>query len=285
MKAAAFALGAVPPFMPALWLLVQAPRQVWFNLVEYHLFYRRVGWPGATGNDIDVLSSWLQDTQWFVLIALAVAGWRYARKSHWDAGRRAEFRLCLWLALAMGAQSATAHPTFEQYFVLLVPFLALLGCAGLYALTTRLDFSVRPRRVALILGVFLAVTLARAVYAERDDASWRGLAAAAQKLDAVAPHGAAVLAPEQIYLLTRREPPAGLESAFANKVDLGERRNALLHILPKAEEDRQIKAGRFAAAVVCDDDARADAIDSMDVYQEQAKLGECTVFWKPAAAQ
>ncbi len=282
-KAAVFAIGGALTSAPVLYLLARAPQQAWFNLVEYHALYRRVNWSGATANDIAVLSAWLQDTQYFVLVGLAVGGWIFIRKSRWDEDRRAELRLCLWLVLAMGAQSAVAHPTFEQYFIFVVPFLALLACAGAYALALRV--SARPGSAAFVLGIFMAVTLMRAIYEERDSESWGGLTPAARKVDAVTPHGSAILAQEQIYLLTHRDPPAGTESSFASKLDLGAQRNALLHILPTAEQDRQIKAGRFRAAVVCDYDSRSSEIAKLGVFREKSELGNCTVFWNPSPGQ
>jgi hypothetical protein len=282
-KAAAFIAGGIPPLAPVLWSLARAPRQVWFNLVEYHAVYRRAGWDGAAGNDVEVLSKPFQDTQWFVLAALAVAGWVFVRKSGWKPAVRAEYSLCLWLALAMGAQNATAHPTFEQYFVFLIPFLAVPACAGAYAIAARLQFSARPERLAWVLGVFMVIALGRGVFAERDDASWGGLAAAARKVDEVAPRGAPIVAKEQIYFLTHREPPSGLESIYAPKLDLGARKNALLHILPREERDRRIKAGEFAATVVCDDDDRVAEVDGFGVYAKKEEAGLCTVFWQLAA--
>jgi 4-amino-4-deoxy-L-arabinose transferase-like glycosyltransferase len=269
---------------PVLWFLARAPRQVWFNLVEYHALYRRANWSGATGNDIDVLSTPFQDTQWFILSALAVAGLVYMRRSRWDSAARAESSLCVWLALAIGAQNATAHPTFEQYFIFLVPFLAVPACAGAYAAASRLQISARPGRVVWAIGIFMTAALARGVFEERDDVTWSRLAPAARKVAEVAPPGAAIVAREQIYLLAHRLPPAGLESIYSTKLDLGARENALFHILPSAERDRRIKAAGFAATVVCDDDERADEVDGWDVYSEKAELGTCTVFWKPKPA-
>jgi len=90
------------------------------------------------------------------------------------------------------------------------------------------------------------------------------------------------LAPEQIYFLTGRTPPPGMEFGFAHKLDLGPQRNALLHIVPQAELDREIKAGRFATAAVCDDDDQVSHIDQAKVYSQKSESGDCTVFWQRA---
>jgi hypothetical protein len=281
-KSAAFAGGAVLPAIPVLRLLAQGPRQVWFDLVQYHALYRRVDWPGATGNDIGVLSNWIADTQQFLLIGLAVTGWLAVRKSAWDDGVRAEFRLCLWLALAMGAQNAMAHPTFLQYFIFLVPFLAVLACAGFCAVASRLGYAGQPRRAALALGCFMLLALGRGIYSNADSDTWRGVTLAARKVDQVTQRDAPVLAPEQIYFLTGRTPPPGMVFGFAHKLDLGPQRNALLHIVPQAELDREIKAGRFATAAVCDDDDQVSHIDQAKVYSQKSESGDCTVFWQRA---
>jgi hypothetical protein len=138
--------------------------------------------------------------------------------------------------------------------------------------------------VVWAIGIFMTAALARGVFEERDDVTWSRLAPAARKVAEVAPPGAAIVAREQIYLLAHRLPPAGLESIYSTKLDLGARENALFHILPSAERDRRIKAAGFAATVVCDDDERADEVDGWDVYSEKAELGTCTVFWKPKPA-
>lgn len=282
-KAAAFLGGAVLPAISALHLLVEGPRQVWFDLVQYHALYRRADWPGATPHDIDVLSSWMQDTQVFLLVVLAAAGWMSIRKSAW-AGMRAESRLCFWLALSMGAQNVTAHPTFPQYFIFLVPFLVAPACEGFRVGVLRLGFGGRPQRAVLALGCFMLLTLGRGIYAERENESWYGLMPAARKINQVAPRDVPVLAQEPIYILTGRQPPYGMEFAFAHKLDLGPKQNALLHILPQAELDRQMKAGRFAAAAVCDDDDQESSIEQSRVYSQKFESGNCTVFWQLAGA-
>jgi hypothetical protein len=281
-KAAAFIGGAILPAIPVLRLFAQGPRQVWFDLVQYHALYRRVDWTGATTHDIDVLSSWIQDTQAFLLVALAVAGWIFIRKNAWDAGPRAESRLCVWLALATGALNVLAHPTFPQYFIFLIPFLAVLACAGFWAVISRLGHAGRSQRAVLALGGFMLLALARGIYSNRDNETWYGLMPAARKADQVTPRDALLAAQEPIYFLTSRQPPFGMEFDFAHKLDLGPEKNALLHIVPQAELDREIKAGRFATAIVCDDDDQAGNIEQAKVYAQKFESGNCTVFWQRA---
>src|SRR5260370_21375170 len=47
IKSAAFILGAIISFAPGLRLFAQGPRQVWFNIFQYHFFYRETNWGGS----------------------------------------------------------------------------------------------------------------------------------------------------------------------------------------------------------------------------------------------
>jgi hypothetical protein len=70
-----------------------------------------------------------------------------------------------------------------------------------------------------------------------------------------------------------------MEHDDAHKLQLSPTESARLHILPKAEVDRQIKAGDFATMVVCDDD-RASEVEGWKVYSQKADFQDCTVFWQ-----
>jgi hypothetical protein len=280
-KSAAFAVGAVLPAIPVLWLVAEGPRQVWFGLVQYHAVYRRADWPGATMHDIDILSQWIHDTQQLILFGLAVAGWLVIRKSLWAMERRAEFHLCALLVLAIAAQNVLAHPTFPQYFIFAVPFLAVLACAGLYALLCRLNLADRGWQMATVLACFMLLALGRSIFQGRDSESWKNLAKIAAKVDEVAPRGAPVVVQEPIYILTGRQVPYGMEFEFAHKLDLGADRNRLFHILPRAELDRELKAGRFAANAICDDDDQIDRVNKLGAFAKRWDSDNCTVFWQP----
>jgi len=280
-KAAAFAAGAVLPAIPPLWLWLDAPRQVWFELVSYHALYRRVAWPGATPHDIDVLSFWIQDSQQVILLGLAIAGWVAMRKGEWAAARRAEWQLCAWLVLAVAVQNVFAHPTFSQYFIFGVPFLAVLAGAGFYALYARLGPAIRPERAALLVGCFMLPTLGRSIYQGRDDESWQHLTVVAKKVNEVTPPNAPAMLQEPLYFLTGRAVPFGMEFDFAHKLDLGKERNRLFRIVPQAEVEQQIKAGQYPTAALCDEDERVDKIKLMGVYAQKFESDTCTVFWQP----
>jgi hypothetical protein len=282
-KAFAFLAGASVPALSILWPLVQGSRQVWFDLVQYHALYRRVEWSGATAHDVEVLSSWLQDTQQFLLIVFAVAGWLAVRKGEWAAPLRRPFRLATWLVVGVSLPNLFAHPTFAQYFVFIVPFLAILACAGIYALLLRLNAAQRGEQLAFVLACFMLLALGRNIFESRENMTWRQLKAVADKVNQVAPAGAPILTEEPLYFLTGRQVPYGLEFQFAQKLDLGPERNRLFRIVPRAELERQIKAGHFVAAALCEDDDQIDKISQLGVFKQRFDKGDCTVFWQPVA--
>ena len=279
IKVAAFVAGAVAPCTPVLILFAHGPHQVIFDILKYHSLYRRVEWEGATGHDIGIVTDWVNGSPSLLLVLLAVAGLFFIKKIGFDQPRRSEFRLCLWLALAIGGQNLFAHPTFPQYFVFLIPFLTVLGAIGFYAVAVRLADPDRPRAPVIVMVGIAALCLGNTLYDDRDSSSWRQLERVADKVKQVTPKGAPLLAPEQLYFLARWPVPSGMEHDDAHKLQFAPAENARLHILPKAEVDRQIKAGDFPTTVVCDDD-RASELEGWNVYSQKADLGECTVFWQ-----
>jgi hypothetical protein len=236
-KFCAYAIGAALPFAPVMWLAGKGPRQTWFNLVEYHTTFRKLYWPDTTRHDLEVLTSWIDSGQALVLGLLAVAGLVYiVRRSQWPAALKAEFYLCGWLAAALSAEVGRAHPTFPRYFVLAVPFLAILAAVGLYAIASRVLEPDKPAWAVAAVGVVMVLGLGKALY-DRDQVAdhWDSYERVAKKVDEVTPRGALLFADEPIYFLTRRVPPPGLELSNSHKVDLGPAENALLHILTEAD--------------------------------------------------
>jgi hypothetical protein len=288
-KLAAFLGGAAIPVLPFLPLVLRAPRAVRFDIFEYHLLYRQVAWSGATAHDADVLTAWGNDPQAILLAILVAAGLFFVRfRSNWDRATRAPFYLCGWLALGLGLHISTAHPTFARYYLLIVPFLAILALAGLCYIASQFARPVRSRWPVVLVSGIMAVSLARDLFDDWDGAPWWGrLAAIARKLDEVAPRGAPVYTDEAIYFLTRRTPPPGMEHDDSHKLDLKPDMEKLLHIFPKAELIRRIAAGKFAAVASCDD---LDELEKLGVNNAFAKKfqdsdKDCGVYWewKPPA--
>jgi 4-amino-4-deoxy-L-arabinose transferase-like glycosyltransferase len=280
-KSAAFLAGAVGSFLPVFWLFVEAPRQVFFNLIQYHLFYRSVGWEDAFQHDLELITSGVNSAQGLLLILLAAAGALFTFQSQQDRRWREELYLCGWLVLALGLDISSAHPTFEMYFVLVVPFVGILAAVGFYEAISRLDPGNRPFWPAFVLTVLLGVGLAQAVYQRRVDYTWRDLEEISAKVDQVTPPQALLLADEHVYFLTRRTPPSGEEFSDSHKVNLPAAVAAYLHIVPRAELAKRVQAGIFSTVETCndEDDDRIKVLNLPNVYSKKAVVHDCTIFW------
>ena len=274
----AFVLGLAVPFAPVFWLFARGPRQAWFNLFRYHAFFRKLYWPQTTRHDLEILTSWIDNGQALVLGLLALGGLLYVvRQSAWPQAVKAEFYLCAWLAAALAAEVGSAHPTFARYFLLTVPFLAILAVAGLFALSRAFETN-RPLGPVLVVTVLFALGLGRTLYERRDWDTWSAYQRLAAKVDQVTPPNAPIFAVELLYFLTRRTPPPGYELSYTHLVNLPPAEAALLHILNEAEVKRQVQSGIFATAYSCDE-AEIAGYSLKTLYKQHVELEDCTIFW------
>jgi hypothetical protein len=101
----------------------------------------------------------------------------------------------------------------------------------------------------------------------------------AAKVDQVTPAGAVVLSDEQVYFITRRAPPSGMELADSHKLDFPPERAIPLHLVSEAEILKQMKAKRFATAVDCDKSHKIGEEDFQKLYQKKQEFDNCTVYW------
>ncbi|MBV9611032.1 MAG: hypothetical protein JO091_01105 [Acidobacteriaceae bacterium] len=278
-KMTAFLAGCLIPFAPVFWLFVQSPRQVFFNVVQYQALFRRVNWTGATPHDVDVLSAWLNDSQALLLGFLALAGiWFLRKRSSWDTSRRSEFYLCAWLSAALVLYIGTAHPTFTRYFIFATPFATVLAVIGLYAVGSRLVSPERPLVPAAVVMLLLALSLARALFDDRDAVTWHDYSDIARKVDQVTPAHGRLYADELVYFLTRRPPPSGMEFSYSHKLELPPAQEALYHIVSERELNEQVKAGKFATVQSCNDD-RIEDMHLEKLFPNKADIVDCSVFW------
>jgi hypothetical protein len=277
---AAFSVGVALPFAPVLWLFARGPSQTWFNIVRYHAFYRRLYWPETTQHDLEILTSWIGDGQALILGLLALGGLLYiVRRGGWAPGLRAEFYLCAWLAAALATEIGRAHPTFSRYFLLTVPFLSILGAAGLYALSSALDLQASRWPVA-VLGILMATGLGRTLYERnRDLDTWQPYERLAAKINQVTPPGAPLLTVEALYFLTRRTPPSGYELAsYTHRLELPPEEMASFHLLNEQQVKRQVQSGQFATVYSCDSDQIEDW-GLRSLYRQSVEMESCTIFW------
>ena len=279
-KLLAFCAGTAIPFAPVFWLAWQGPREAWFNLVQYHVAFRRLYWSDTTRHDLEILTSWVDSGQALLTGLLAISGLVYiARRNRWPAPMKAEFYLCAWLAVGLGAEAGSAHPTFARYFLLTVPFLAILAAMGLYAIASRVFESRRPLWALLPVVVILVFGLGQSLYDHRTLGDWSDYERLAKKIEEVTPRDALLFANEPMYFLTRRTPPPGLELYYSHKVDLGPAENARMHILTSAELKRMVLSGMFATAYTCDED-EITGYRLPQLYKQRADIGDCYIFWE-----
>jgi len=298
-RGAAFLGGVAVAFIPLFLLFFRSPGRVLFGVFQYHMFYRRSEWEGATEHDLELLTSWIQSPQAILLTLLAAAGlWFVANRSGWDRARRAEFYLCGWLAAALGIYLSTPHPTFVQYFMLPVPFLAILAAVGLFGIADHFaageaaaagenatERSATSRRVPVwpvtAVCVLTVLGLVRELYDDRNDYSWPGMEKVARKVNEVTAPNVPIYADENTYFLTGRIPPPGNEYTSSHKLKLTPERAAFVHIIPQAEYDRRIQTGEFPTIETCDEEDWYQDRKLDQLYRHKAEIGNCYVFWDP----
>jgi hypothetical protein len=280
IKGAAYCLGGAIPFAPAFWLWMQSPRPVMFNLFEYQLSFRTLYWPKTTQHDLEILTSWIDSGQALLLLLLFLAGLLFVLfRSQWERDVRREFYLCAWLTLGMCIEIATAHPTFARYFLLMVPFVAILATAGLYAVSERLYRPEAPYAALILFTLLLALGLGKSLYERASNVrTWAVHEQMAKKVDEVAPRDAPIFADEEIYFLTRRTPPPGLEFSYSHKLKLAPALAAQLHIIDQDQINRMAATGKFAAVATCDDEF-LDAMHLDDIYIHKFETDDCYVYW------
>lgn len=279
--AALFLIAATIPFAPVLHLFSEGPRQVWFNIVQYQTVYRRTNWTDTGAHDLEVFFGLVESPAAMLLVLLGAAGIVYAFKEDlWDHTLRRELCYCAAIAFAISAELWTAHPTFERYFLLTVPFLAIPAAAGMFFVTARLYRADRPWPAIGLAAVLTLLGLADRLFDDRDSFKWRDMEAVAAKVSEVTPAGAPLLADELTYFLTRRPVPDGMEFAYSHELDLPAALSRELHIIPQAKLDEMVGHETFATVESCsDDDIKRWKLDAL--YSAEAAVGNCHVFWHP----
>ena len=282
-KLVAFIVGAIIPFAPEIWLLLKAPRQTFFNVVQYQAIFRRVNWGDVSSHDFDVFTDWTVSAPTVLLGLLALIGLLFIiKKSNWTPPVRREFYLCAWLSLVMGAYISTAHPTFGRYFIFLIPFTAIPAIAGIYYVGCQLISPGRPRWTIAIVVFIATVSAAKYVFDDRDATNWHDYERIASKIDSVTPPYSPFVADEMVYFLLRRTPPSGMEFSYSHKIQLPAKEEALYHIISQAELKKQIQHWRFDTVETCKDELIDDF--KLDVYfPHREDFDDCSVFWRSEA--
>jgi hypothetical protein len=279
-KIAGFLGAGAVAWLPVAWLYRQGPAQTIFNVVLYQLKYRHK-WNGAARQDFTALSAWINSAQGLSLGLLAAAGlWFLVRQCGWERERRAEIYLSLWLAVGLSAELAVAHPTFERYFLVMVPFVVIPAIAGLYAVGVRLTGPGRPLHAAYFLIAILTLGLGRALFDDSESYAWPDTENIAHKVAEVTPRGATIWADELVYFLMRRPPPDGMEFSYAHEIEeMPAAQAAMLHILTASELRRRTAAGEYKTVAACYDTDNTDAAKVPDLYRQKDTVKDCTLYW------
>lgn len=269
--AAAFAAGALLGLLPVLISLVRSPYLTWFNLVSYHVFFRRANWGDATLQDYNVLAAWVDSGAALLLGLFAVAGFLFFRK--------AEFYLAGAVAIALAVEAATAHPTFAQYFVFVVPFLAIPAASGFWRVAGRLH--LRPAFALAGLILVLGLNLANSLVALADNNNtWDTMELLAKKVKQVTPENGIVLADPPVYFAMHQIPPEGSNFPASHRMEVPAAEAARLHIVPQSQLERQVKAGEFATIETCrGDEDEMQVLELPKRYSKAESIDDCQVYW------
>ena len=182
-----------------------------------------------------------------------------------------------------GAEVGVAHPTFPRYFVVAIPFVAILAAVGFHGLASAAGGAARPLWGVVILSLFLSMAVGKSRYEGRDTYVWADMARLARKVQEIAPPGVALVADEPVYFLMRRTPLPGMEFAYAHTVEnLSKDRAAELRLVSYSEMKKQAHAGAYAVFETCDDDhPDLTALELKTAFRQRVEVSECAVYWEP----
>src|SRR5262249_47429770 len=126
-----------------------------------------------------------------------------------------EFSLCAWLFAGLSVCLSLTKPTFVHYFVLVVPFLAVLATLGGYAIGSRIWAPRRPTWIVALIVGFTAVAPAKLLYYNEVYRNrCKTVEQIAQLVDRVTPEKGLIFAEDEaIYFAAHRLPPPGLENS------------------------------------------------------------------------
>lgn len=287
-KGALFAAGTVVPFLPLLCLASLAPRAAFFDVVEFHLFYRSANlqYHPTFRQDVGTAVSLLAEPAVAVPLLLGATALLFASRGEWGEGRKRELYLCAWLIAGLSALAVLAHPTFPQYFLPIFPFLGILGALGVCALGPRIwspGDAAWP--VALLTGL-CAAELLLPLYRIRYGypIRWHTYDEVAREINRVTPADGSLYADTLLcYVAARRLPPAGLESDVAPLLKLSPEIARSLHVVPESELDEWLASGRFDTTCLDETDKKIRTLRLSRVYARQTRINGYCILWERIA--
>lgn len=283
-KGTLFAAGTVVPFLPLLWLAWQAPRAAFFDVVEFHLFYRSANlhYHPTFRQDVGTAASLLAEPAVAVPLLLGAAALLFASRGEWAEGRKRETYLGAWLIAGLSALAVLAHPTFPQYFLPIFPFLGILGALGVCGLGQRVWTPGTTAWPAVVLMALCAAELLLPLYRVRYGypIRWQAYEEVAREINRVTPAERSLYADTLLcYVAARRLPPPGLESDVAPLLELSPELAGSLHVVPHSELDAWLPTGRFDTICLDETDERIRTLDLSRVYAKQEHLNGYCLFW------
>jgi hypothetical protein len=226
-----FVAGAAVAFIPLLILLIASPDKTFRDVFLYHFIDRRsLGWRF----NLREIAGFVATLQGVALILPAVAA-VLLRK---DDG----VRLCAWIAIALMVPIALARTTLSFYFLVAVPFLAILAATGLNELAQR---SSRYSKIIIPVGASVYLVglfgLKNVWRWEAPYWDYQSVTVATNEIQRCAPSGN-FYAPEAVYFGARHLPPTGMENRFD----------------PLFPVDRLLREGRFDGVLIEANDPRIE---------------------------
>jgi 4-amino-4-deoxy-L-arabinose transferase-like glycosyltransferase len=290
---AAFAAGAILPFVPVLVLAARDPRIVVFDLLWFHLSHRSVasGWTPSRAewllwNPHVLLETWLETPQSLLLVALALIG-----MAHRDKARPCPaLSLAAWLAAGLGLYLACVVPTNGRYFIIILPFLGLLATDGINRILDGVPGARRQFVLATLLGLFVA-GLVRPIYREfkpvpetamtAQHYRWTHWELVGQEVNRVTSSGGGILAPPWVYVAAKRLPPDSLGNRYgvrlvATGVPVLTRHGQTFQV------DTALAQGQFDTVVLHPQDSGFARIQADGLYSQHRKVLSYYVFWGSA---
>lgn len=281
-----FLAAAALPFLPVLWLAMQAPRRALFNIITFNALYYPYPLSWLQAAIWQVLFAfyrvWISSPQGMLLALFGILGLVFLpRQTQWDKHRRAEFYLCAWLTGGLGLFLAGTLDASDPYFLLLIPFLGILASLGVYAIASRIEDAARPGwLLVLVIGIF-TVGLGEPTYnfVQESAGRWHYYDELAREVKQVTPRGGLVWGDAFIYVATQRVSPRTMAIASHPYLLHVPEEVAFTMQMPSSPQlDVWLASGRFATVALEAVDSSANKAGLPRLYAKQERLYDYHIF-------
>ncbi|MFL6513862.1 MAG: ArnT family glycosyltransferase [Chthoniobacterales bacterium] len=284
-KCVQFAVGAGIGLLPLAFFLAVAPRITLSNIVGYHFTGRFTAPSRPDQTFIPAVTGWLHSPQGVLLVLLGVVGVAYVFGKF--SGKQlvsGPLQLSAVITGFMAIAFCGIRPApFTHYFILVVPFLTLLACYGVYAIGTRICSGWQPIGLILVVvGIFAyeaKATIREQLSISARQMSWQENEQVAELINRVVPRDCPIFAEDgAIYGAAKRIPPSGLENNYSSFLRAAPETNKMLHVIPQPEIDTMVTEGHFCAVVTWSRE-RAEALRLGSLYRYHKDYPVHVVFW------